>query len=150
MTTKSIDADIIVSGIDKVKVNLANCCNPVYGDEIVGYITKGNGITVHRLHCHNLSMLEERTLDVAWNSNVNKKYETCILIYTDTTDNHMMDLLQTISMFNINVDNIKTISKTDKTVYEVDCYVTGVEQLDKMTLAIKKNTFVEKVERAMR
>ena len=53
-------------------------------------------------------------------------------------------------MFNINVDNIKTISKTDKTVYEVDCYVTGVEQLDKMTLAIKKNTFVEKVERAMR
>ena len=95
-------------------------------------------------------MLEERTLDVAWNSNVNKKYETCILIYTDTTDNHMMDLLQTISMFNINVENIKTISKTDKTVYEVDCYVTGVEQLDKMTLAIKKNTFVEKVERAMR
>ena len=150
MSTKSIDADIIVSGIDKVKVNLANCCNPVYGDEIVGYITKGNGITVHRLHCHNLSMLEDRTLDVAWNSNVNKKYETCILIYTDTTDNHMMDLLQTISMFNINVDNIKTISKTDKTVYEVDCYVTGVEQLDKMTLAIKKNTFVEKVERAMR
>ena len=62
----------------------------------------------------------------------------------------MMDLLQTISMFNINVDNIKTISKTDKNVYEVDCFVTGVEQLDKVALAIKKNTFVEKVERAMR
>ena len=75
VTSKNIDADIIVSGIDKVKVNLANCCNPVYGDEIVGYITKGNGITVHRLHCHNLSMLEDRTLDVAWNSNVNKKYD---------------------------------------------------------------------------
>ena len=54
ISTKSNDADIIVNGIDKVKVNLASCCSPVYGDEIVGYITKGNGITVHRINCHNL------------------------------------------------------------------------------------------------
>ena len=95
-------------------------------------------------------LLEERTLDVAWNSNVNKKYETCILIYTDTNDNHMLDLMQTISMLNINVESIKTIDKTNKNVYEVNCYVTGVEQLDKMLLALNKNKFVEKVERAMR
>ena len=69
----SNDSDIVVAGIDKVKVNLANCCNPIYGDPIVGYITKGNGISVHRLHCHNLEMLENRTLDVKWNSNINKK-----------------------------------------------------------------------------
>ncbi|WP_289478855.1 hypothetical protein, partial [Klebsiella pneumoniae] len=61
INSKTIDADIIVSGIDKVKVNLANCCNPVYGDPIIGYITKGNGITVHRMNCHNLEMLEDRT-----------------------------------------------------------------------------------------
>ena len=147
---KSIDADIIVSGIDKVKVNLANCCNPVYGDEIVGYITKGNGITVHRLSCHNLSMLEDRTLDVSWNDNTNKRYESCIVVYTDTSDNHMLDLMQTISMLNINIESMKTINKSDKNVYEINCFVTGIEQLNKMVMALTKNSFVEKVERAMR
>jgi len=150
VSPKSIDADIIVSGIDKVKVNLANCCNPVYGDEIVGYITKGNGISVHRLNCHNLEMLDDRTIDVAWNDNTNKRYETCVLIYTDTKDNHMLDLMQTISMLNINIEGIKTIDKTNKNVYEVTCFVTGIEQLNKMVLALSKNSFVEKVERAMR
>ena len=150
MSPKNIDADIIVSGIDKVKVNLANCCDPVYGDEIVGYITKGNGISVHRINCHNLENLDDRTVDVSWNDNTNKRYESCILIYTDTNDNHMLDLMQSISMLNINIESIKTIDKTNKNVYEVTCYVTGIEQLNKLVLAISKNKFVEKVERAMR
>ena len=150
ISPKNIDADIIVSGIDKVKVNLANCCDPVYGDEIVGYITKGNGISVHRINCHNLENLDDRTVDVSWNDNTNKRYESCILIYTDTNDNHMLDLMQSISMLNINIESIKTIDKTNKNVYEVTCYVTGIEQLNKLVLAISKNKFVEKVERAMR
>ena len=150
VTAKSCDADIIVSGIDKVKVNLANCCNPVYGDEIVGYITKGNGISVHRINCHNLSMLEDRTLEVKWNDNTNKRYLVGMLIYTNTSENHMLDLMQIISMLNINVDSMNTINKIDKITYEVNCYVTGKEQLEKMILALNKSEYIEKVERAMR
>ncbi len=145
-----VDADIIVSGIDKVKVNLANCCNPIYGDEIVGYITKGNGITVHRLNCHNLEMLEERTLEVNWNSNTNKRYLTCFLINTTTKDNHMLDLMQTISMQNINVDGIRTIDRNNYTSYEVTCYVTGIEQYQKIVLSLSKYPYVESVERVIR
>lgn len=150
VTEKNKDADIIVSGIDKVKVNLANCCNPVYGDPIVGYITKGNGITVHRLHCHNLEMLEDRTLEVSWNTNVNKRYMTCLLVHTNSLDNHILDLIQVISMMNVNVDGIKTINRGEVTIYEVNCYVTGLEQLNKLVAAISKNTYIEKVERTMR
>lgn len=150
VTSKNKDADIIVSGIDKVKVNLANCCNPVYGDPIVGYITKGNGITVHRLHCHNLEMLEDRTLEVNWNTNVNKRYMTCLLVHTNSLDNHILDLIQVISMMNVSVDGFKTINRGDKTIYEINCYVTGLEQLEKVITAINKNTYVEKVERTMR
>ena len=150
VTSKNKDADIIVSGIDKVKVNLANCCNPVFGDEIVGYITKGNGISVHIINCHNLEMLEDRTVDVAWNSNVNKRYLTCILVYAKDSENHMLDLLQIISMMNISVDGIKTISRGDSSIYEVNCYVTSIEQLNKVILSISKNSYVERVERAMR
>ena len=150
VASKSTDADIIVSGIDKVKVNLANCCNPVFGDSIVGYITKGNGITVHRMNCHNLEMLEDRTLEVSWNTNVNKRYLTCLLIYTKDSENHMLDLMQTISSINVSVDGIKIISKEEHSIYEVTCYVTGLEQLDKLLIAIGKNQYIEKVERAFR
>ena len=150
VSTTSTDADIIVSGIDKVKVNLANCCNPIYGDEIIGYITKGNGISVHRINCHNLSMLEDRTLEVAWNSNSNKRYLTSILVYTNSADNNMLNLMQTVSMLNVNVDEIKTITRGENSIYEISCYVTGLEQLNKVFTAIGKNVFVDKVERVIR
>ena len=147
---KTIDADIIVSGIDKVKVNLANCCNPVYGDEIIGYITKGNGITVHRMNCHNLEMLEDRTLEVHWNSNMNKRYLTYLLIYTNDEVNHMLDIIQTISLSNVSVDSIKIVSHDKTTVFELVCYVTGLEQLNKLIMSISKNSYIEKVEREFR
>ena len=51
---------IIVEGIDEIKVNIASCCKPIPGDDIVGYITKGNGISVHRIICPNISDLDER------------------------------------------------------------------------------------------
>ena len=147
---KSIDADIIVNGIDKVKVNLANCCNPIHGDEIIGYITKGNGITVHRINCHNLALLDNRTIEVSWNSNTNKRYLANILVYSNTTDNHMLDIIQMISMMNINVDGIKTMNRTREAVYEISIYVTGVEQLDKLMLSFNKLGYIEKVERLIR
>ena len=147
---KSNDADIIVSGIDKVKVNLANCCNPVAGDDIVGYITKGNGITVHRINCHNLEMLEDRTIDVSWNNNMNKKYLTCILIYSKDSKNHMLDLIQSISMSNVSVEGIKALDRGDNTIYEVNCFVSGLDQLNKLIINLLKHQYIEKVEMAMR
>ncbi len=150
ITSSNTDADIIVTGIDKVKVNLANCCNPVYGDEIIGYITKGNGISVHRINCHNLEMLEDRTLEVIWGSNSNKRYYTSLIVYTNTSDSHMLDLMQSISMLNISVDEIKTISRVDNILYEVGCYVTGLEQLNKAIMTLNKANYIDKVERVMR
>ncbi len=150
VTSKNTEADIIVEGIDKIKVSLANCCNPVFGDSIVGYITKTNGIKVHRLNCHNLDMLEDRTLDVKWNSNVNKRYMATLLIHTTESTNHMLDLIQAITLMNVSVDGIKTMGKAEKLIYEVECYVTGLEQLNKLILSINKKEYVEKIERAMK
>ena len=147
VTEKSKDADIIVSGIDKVKVNLANCCNPVFGDPIVGYITKGNGITVHRMNCHNLESLDDRIVEVNWNTNLNKRYATRLLVHTNDEENHMLDLVQTISTYNVSLDGIKIM---DKHIYEINCYVLGLDQLEKLIVTIARNKYVEKVEREMR
>ena len=145
-----MDADIIVNGIDKVKVNLANCCCPVYGDDIIGYITKGNGITVHRTNCHNLEMLESRTLEVHWNTNVNKRYLTNILIYSNSQDNHMLDLMQTISNMNVSVDGINMMSKVGSILYSASIYVTGLDQLTKLFSNLEKQPYIDYVERLMR
>ncbi|MBQ6135584.1 MAG: bifunctional (p)ppGpp synthetase/guanosine-3',5'-bis(diphosphate) 3'-pyrophosphohydrolase [Bacilli bacterium] len=145
--TEVKDTDIIVNGIDKVKVNLANCCHPVYGDEIIGYITKGNGITIHRINCHNVEMLEDRTLEVSWNQNQNKHYLTNLLIYGKNEENHMLDIIQTISGMSIAVEGIKVLNKERTITYELSCYVSNLEQLEKIILSLNKNHYIEKVER---
>ncbi|MCI8347575.1 MAG: bifunctional (p)ppGpp synthetase/guanosine-3',5'-bis(diphosphate) 3'-pyrophosphohydrolase [Bacilli bacterium] len=149
---KQIDADIIVSGIDKIKVNLANCCNPVFDDDIIGYITKGNGISVHRRNCHNIAMLENRMLPVLWNQNVklDKRYLSLLVIYSNSRDNKMAELVQKTSILNINIDSIKTINRVNEMVYELGVYVKGLDQLKQLVLELEKQPYIYKVERLMR
>lgn len=144
------DFDIVVSGIDNVRVNLASCCLPVFGDKIVGYITKGNGISIHRINCHNLETLEDRTVDVSWNEKGKAKYLSSVLVYSNTKENHMLDLIQSVSGFNVNIDGVKTMNKTGNIIYEITFYVNDLDMLDKFILALAKNKFAERVERTMR
>ena len=65
-------------------------------------------------------------------------------------DNHMLDMVQTVSTMNVSVDGIKIVDKEERAIYELSCYVTGLEQLEKLIVAIEKNSFVEKAERAFR
>ena len=150
--SKNIEADIIVSGIDKVKVNLANCCNPIFGDEIIGYITKGNGISVHRRHCHNIEMLENRIISVDWNENntTDKRYYTLIVIYTNINTNNIAEVVQKTSVLNINIDSVKIDNRQDEMIYELGIYVKGIEQLDRLILELNKVSYIYKIERLMR
>ena len=126
LSSRASKGDILVAGTDDVLVTIAKCCKPVKGDKIVGYITKGNGISVHRMSCHNLSSMDERTVEVLWNDNTNKRYLTSVLIHTNTSDNHMLDLMQAISMVNVSVDSMNTVSKVDKVTYEVNGIKLGI------------------------
>ena len=142
--------DIIVSGIDKVKVNLANCCNPIPNDEIVGYITKGNGISVHRKSCHNLEYLDNRMINVKWNDNPSGKFLTTIVVYSKTSDKAMIDIMQKASSLGINVDSIKTLNKLDGITFEMDLYVTGTEQLNKFMNDVMNMKYINNVVRFMK
>ena len=144
------DASVIVEGIDNIKVNLSNCCNPVPGDDIIGYITKGNGITVHRVECHNVASLDERLVSVSWNIKpTNKKFITSIMIYTNERDNKVLDIIQKINLFDIQVENVSTKSRSDANVYQVDIYVKDKESLDKLMLSLTKVNYIDSVERVM-
>lgn len=147
---KNSDTDILVSGIDKVKVNLANCCSPIPGDDIVGYITKGNGISVHRANCHNLEVLERRNVDVHWSGEPTDKYQTTILIHCNTKEDKLLEMLQKINMQDASIDKFVTMSRGDDTVYEADLYVRGLSHLLKIFSELDKLPYVTKVERLMK
>ena len=150
LSPKNNDNDIIVEGIDKIKVNLANCCNPLPGDEIVGYITKGNGISVHRINCLNLEYLDNRMVSVKWNDNIKNKYLATIIVYVDTSDNIMLEIMQKANSSNISIDNIKTLRKSDVFMYEVDLWVRNVEHLNNFIRDIRALKYVVDVMRIMK
>lgn len=145
--TKILDADIVVSGVDKVKVNMANCCLPIPGDELVGYITKNNGITVHKKDCHNLSYLDNRLVEVSWGTNTNAKYLTAITIELNTIENKIFDIMKKLSNYDVNIDLVNTIKKTDTIIYEIDLYVRNLEQLTNIINNLQNLNFIRKVER---
>lgn len=143
-------SDIIVAGIDKIKVSLASCCSPIYGDDIVGYITKGNGISVHRSNCHNLAMMNDRCVEVTWSNMPASKYETELVIYTNTSENMLADIIQKTSKLDVNIYEVKMISKGDFAVYEMEIYVKNVEILTKLLLELNKAPYITNVERLIR
>lgn len=150
LSQKNNDNDIIVDGIDKIKVNLANCCNPLPGDEIVGYITKGNGISVHRINCLNLEYLDNRMISVKWNDNIKNKYLTSIIVYAQASDDFVFEITQKASSFNISIDNIKTLRNADTFIYEIDLWVRDVEHLNNFIRNINTLKYVVDVMRIMK
>ena len=127
----SVKNDIIVEGIDDIKVNIASCCKPINGDEIIGYITKGHGITVHSTMCPNLTDLEDRFISVKWNESITKKFPTSLLIRTLNNDNVLMEIISKTSNSNITVESIKTISSNEDYLYEITLLVESKEKLNK-------------------
>ena len=142
--------DVIVGGIDKIKVNLANCCNPIPGDEIIGYITKGNGISVHRKECHNLDFLDNRTIKVEWSNITKEKYMTTIHVISKSKDNKLMDILQKLNSLDIHIDRLISFTRDKDMVYEIDIYVKDTSHLLKAFNELGKLAYVIKLERVIR
>ncbi|MDD4027496.1 MAG: RelA/SpoT family protein [Bacilli bacterium] len=145
-----IKNDIIVSNIDAIKVNLASCCKPIKGDEIIGYITKGKGITIHRSNCHNISNIDERLIDVKWNDNTNNKYQTNLVIRVSNKDNFLMELISKASTSNIGIQNINTINNGEENIFDLIVLVENTEKLDKFIINVNKIQNVIDVERIIK
>ena len=130
--------DIIIDGMTDLKVSFGGCCTPVKGDDVVGYISKGNGITIHRKNCHNIVDQDERIINVTWNENAKKKYVTNVLIYAEKKDNLLLDIISKTSAMNIGVKSVNTISNVDYNVYDLNILVDDKEMLDKYISVIKQ------------
>jgi len=97
---KSSRTGIIVKGIDNCLVKISKCCSPVPGDEIIGYITRGRGVTVHRKDCKNVKDLlqdEGRIIDVYWDTEKQSSYNVEISVFANDRDGLLADIIKVIS-----------------------------------------------------
>ena len=108
---------VIVKGMDGVLVTIARCCNPVPGDKIMGYITRGRGISVHRTDCNNIKTLmnneEQRFIEVKWDSFAPNKFNAEIQIEAMDRTKLLRDITNVISEYDLNIINASTL-RTNK------------------------------------
>ena len=139
-------SDIIVSGFGDIKVSIAKCCKPIKGDDIVGYITKGDGITIHKSDCKNVSNTE-RLIDVSWNVNTTSEYYTDLVIRTVSGKNYLLDIISLASTKDIYIDSFNTKEEQIETVYKITVKISSVDKLNGFINALQKLKFVKDVER---
>ena len=143
---QALKNDVLVEGMNEIKVTLSGCCKPIPGDNIIGYITKGSGITVHRSNCKNIIDLDERLINVKWNESISKKFPTDLLIYTTTEDN-LLNIITMASTHNISIESITTITKSEFKIYSLTIMVENKDLLEKFIRDLNNLKFVNKVER---
>src|SRR5574344_702749 len=146
----TIKNDIIVEGIDDIQVNIASCCKPVPGDRIVGYITRGYGITIHRMMCPNVKELDERFIDVKWNDTITKQYPTTILIHTINKKDILLDIVSKTSNNGISIVTINNMTSVESNTYDITVLVNNKQELVKFMNDVETIPEVNEVERAIK
>ena len=146
---KKLKTGVLVKGVDDILIKFGKCCQPVPGDNIVGYITRGYGVTVHRTNCVNaLGMNPERQIEVDWNQEASEMYPVKIRIISHDRQGLLADLVSNISKYGANILHATSDTRDSKIV---DSFFTiGVEDtshLDKILSAVRKVRLVQDVKR---
>lgn len=131
---------ISVAGIDSIKVALSPCCMPIPGDEVIGYITKGKGIKVHRKDCPNVQN-KDRLIEVEWADNLeNRTYSARLAIESTDRQGLVADLLTVFQQNKVGLTaiNSKAIERSVSALTTVTVEVTNTEQLDRLIANLYK------------
>ena len=148
---KPSSSGIIVKGIDNCLVRLSKCCNPVPGDEIVGYITKGRGVSVHRKDCKNVKDLfeeENRMIDVSWYTDQPSSYNVDIVLFSNDREGLLTDIIATIATEKAPLIAITSkVSKERIVITELTIEVSNITQLNNMLKSLRKIDSVYDVKR---
>ncbi|WP_125579100.1 MULTISPECIES: RelA/SpoT family protein [Lacticaseibacillus] len=145
---------VVIEGVDNLLVHLAKCCNPVPGDPIVGYVTKGRGVTIHRADCPNIDAspaMAGRLIDVSW-QNLNDQsqlFDTDIEIYGYNRSGLLNDVLQTLNAQTKNLTNVNGRVDHDKMAdIHVTVGIPNLASLEHMMDAIKNIPDIYEVKRS--
>lgn len=140
---------VMVKGVDDILIKFGRCCQPVPGDPITGYITRGFGVTVHRTSCVNaLKMSPERQIDVEWDVDIADTYPVKIRVRSYDRVGLLADIAANISKNGANIISANTETRENKMV---DSFFTitveDTDQLNKILLSIKQIKHIQEVTR---
>jgi GTP diphosphokinase / guanosine-3',5'-bis(diphosphate) 3'-diphosphatase len=149
MPQKKNRGGILVKGIDDILVRFAKCCQPVPGDAITGYITRGHGVTIHRKNCVNaLKTSSERQIDVHWNEEAANSYPVTIRVRSIDRVGLLADIAGSISKNKANIISVNTTFWTQEKVENIfELAVENTSHLETVLASIKKVSMVHEVKR---
>lgn len=144
---------IIVEGIDNCLVKLSRCCNPLPGDEIIGFVTRGHGVSVHKRDCTNVpikiadALEPERWINVYWDENVKEEFNATLDIYCINRIGLMADISTTLANMHVDIRSIATHDTKDGSRLTLTIAVNGVEHLHNVIKFLRKINGVLTIER---
>ncbi len=142
---------IIVKGIDNCLVRLAQCCNPVPGDEIVGFVTKGRGVSVHRTDCVNMAnnmFDEDRIIEVMWDKVKDAAYKADVNLLAHDRSSLIVDITNTINENGVPLKGINARTTRDQiAIINITMEILNTQQLDKIIRKLKRISGVFQVTR---
>ena len=141
---------VIVPGIETMKIMIAQCCLPVYGDAIVGFITKGNGVKVHRADCPNIKEQQSRLIDVEWEeADKEHSYDADILIYCFDRNFLITDIVTVVSQLKAPLINISAKVNKDRitSTVKITVQVENTGHLENLMANLRKVDSVRTVSR---
>lgn len=148
---------IVIDGVDNLLIRLGHCCTPVPGDEVVGYVTQGRGVSVHRKDCPNIRAAQEaeqRLIDVDWAPDLlggREEFEADLIVRATNRDKLLNDVIRTVTNTTKKLHSINgRISSHDDVVITLSVGVHDIEQLDHIMESIKNVKDVYDVERAFK
>lgn len=147
--TATSDTGVIIEGLTTPQIKLANCCTPVPGDSIVGYVTKGSGIVVHAVHCTNLKQYDKnRLLPAYWGTNINRKYGTWLKIKGTTRNNLLTEIIQTANSSGVSIAEVSAVTSHElESVIKLKVTVKERRELEVLIVNLQKVPQVYYVER---
>ncbi|MCG7588984.1 MULTISPECIES: GTP diphosphokinase [unclassified Halomonas] len=151
--SKATQSDITVLGVGNLKTSMANCCRPVPGEPIVGFITQGRGVTVHRQDCPNILQLRmeepQRIIEVEWGERAHTRYPVTIEIQAWDRSGLLRDVTGLLGNEKVNVLAVNTLTDTDEGVarLRITLEVDGLESLGRLFSRIQQLPNVTEVRR---
>jgi GTP pyrophosphokinase len=148
------DGAVRIEGVDNPLVHLARCCSPLPGDEIIGFVTKGNGVSVHRRNCPNIMSVKDvdkgRLLEVEWNDrDLRGAYDADFSIIAEDRKGLFSDISHKCADMDVNITGAKLSTDPDGTArIMLTLSITGKQQMEKVLRSLKQIESVTEVYRA--
>lgn len=143
---KSGNAIIIANSTD-ILYTLASCCNPVYGEDVVGYITKGYGVKIHSKDCPNIDKNSERLIEASWEENPGSRYTSKLKVYVEDIGDILLKIITLSTKMDITIDSINLINRNKELFYDISCKVKNIDSLNNFIDEVKTMSSVKEVER---